>query len=386
MRRFLIIFSLSVFLFLGVLQSSVSGCTISNFTYEFQPKTNIYKWKADCSNKIVTVEVNYHKLPGTLIVKSTVQNTVGQPGTYHAKYKASCNEDPILYPGVTCSPCTKLEGEYKGLPDHIRNSSCNLCIIGNMLPDATRTSMRSEYEACFQGPFTLAPFPTSPKAGSSYFSPVKFEMFLPIRFCKPCTGWYFTIHLERHDPSLHIYKWKQINTKGTIKGYEGPNFECRAKRELKLAPGKYRYRLQAEHYQYGKTPWSNQFEFTVKVKMAPPVHIKPAIFVKYPNGGETLLIRDKPYIITWNYFNLPREVEHGNVKIVLRKGGSWFKLLKASTSAKRGQARIKITEDIPPGDDYKIRVRSLVESKFSDDSDSTFSINKIKVVPMKKIN
>ena len=154
MKRSSIIFILCVIFSLGILKMELlSGdyiYTVTSFSYSFTPLSNKYNWQGSSTHKDrgwvdnFTVEVSYHKLPGNIFVTiSKNRPSAGQSWT--GKLKAKCNEDPILYGGVPCSPCTTVEGKRSALPDELI-SSCNLCAIGIMLPVQTRETLRKEYE------------------------------------------------------------------------------------------------------------------------------------------------------------------------------------------------------------------------------------------------
>lgn len=384
MKHFFVIVILCGLMFPGMFQTGLTASewvySASNLKHEFFPVKNEYSW----NGRVVHTEQNYEnaysikmiyrKLPDTLYVEISNNNLISGK-TYSGKFQAKCFEDPVLSPSASCVNVTKLEGSFSALPSELYQSH-DICALGRLfLPQQVRTDLLAEYDAINKGPYTLPPMPVSPKENSSQTSPVTFEMFLPFRFVRPCREWKFHMLLERYDPDGGGYKWKTVNSGAPATGYEGDNFETRGKKELKLTPDRYRFKLQAEHFEYGKTPWSLPFEFSVKLNVQPGMTmLEKGIRITYPNGGEVLHVRAEPYTIEWNNVFLPREVKAGDVRIILRRNGSLIKVLKKSTPCRIGKARIKITRDLPQGGGYKVLVRSKVDSQYYDVSDGTFSI------------
>ena len=377
------------FLVLGVLMSPVLRCEDQwNYTltsldsHDFRPARNSYQWKGigkygdNNWHYEYSVTVIYYKVPGNLSVEITRRDS-GNGNTLAGKFKAHCGDDPVLYDGVTCSRWTRVSGDNDALPYHLVTHKSPLCAIGVLFfSAATREALRGAYQAINDGPWTLAPMPVSPKENSTRNSPVTFEAFLPFRFALPCGGWRLTLLLERSDPAGGSYPWKKVDTGDTAKGYEGSNLECRFQKKMPLAPGKYRFKLQAEHYQKGKTPWSLPFEFSVTMKLTSSAMVKARhIVITNPHGGDLWRIRTQPYYVNWKNYGLPPAVLNGPVKIVLRRGSEKVKLLRKSISAKTGAARVYLKNDLPTGGGFFIRIRSTVDGTYFADS-GLFSIMK----------
>ena len=354
-------------------------------SHDFQPTRNTYqfkgtqRWSNSSHTAEFTITVNYYKVPKNLVVAFTLRNpTANGVETFQGKFSAPCGDDPILYDGVTCGPYKKESGSYDALPQVIHSHAKPICALGQIFfPQATRDALRGEYDDLNNGPWTLAPMPVNPKENAVVYSPVTFEAFLPFRFALPCAGWRFTLLLERHDPGGGSYPWKKVDTGDPMKSWEGKNFDCRWTKEMKLAPGKYRYKLQAAHYEKGKTPWSLAFPFQVRIKIhASAMLAAKRIAITSPGGGEMWRIRKEPYYVNWKCYGLPAAVHNGPVKIVLRRGDQWIKALRKNITAKTEASRIYLTDDLPTGGGFFIRIRSTVDPAYFSDS-KTFSIVKL---------
>jgi len=352
-------------------------------SHDFLPARNTYQWrgtsKFEGQNGHIefTCSMIYYKVPDNLVVQITSRNTA-TGNVYTGAFKASCNKDPVLFDNVNCGSWQKTSGETNALPSQIAHNEKTLCALGEMFfPPGIREALRGEYSGLNEGPWTLAPMPVSPGENSVVHSPVTFEAFLPFRFALPCTGWRFTLLLERHDPKGGSYPWIKMNTGDPLKSWEGKNFDCRWKKEMKLAPGKYRYKLQAAHYEKGKTPWSLAFPFQVKMKIqASALQAAKHIVITSPRGGEMWRIRKEPYYVNWKCYGLPAAVYNGPVKIVLRRGDQKIKTLRKKISAKTEASRVYLTGDLPTGGGFFIRIRSTVDPAYFSDS-GTFSIIKL---------
>jgi len=100
---------------------------------------------------------------------------------------------------------------------------------------------------------------------------------------------------------------------------------------------------------------------------------EPAIFLDYPNGGEVLQ-KGGVYEIIWNYLG-----QHSPLRIELLSD-SFFKEITAA--APDNEIFLwTITEDVPTGDNYFIRISNENNLLHEDKSDNAFSIVKSLEIP-----
>ncbi len=93
--------------------------------------------------------------------------------------------------------------------------------------------------------------------------------------------------------------------------------------------------------------------------------------VLYPNGGE--VIKGGSVIaLTWQSEGMEPD---GKVVIILYKNGLKHSLITAQTRD-NGNYSWKISTQLPEGNDYRIRIRSLADLAVNDFSDQNFSIVK----------
>ncbi len=101
---------------------------------------------------------------------------------------------------------------------------------------------------------------------------------------------------------------------------------------------------------------------------------KPALILISPNGGEEL-ISGTTLMIKWNYEDSTNSDK--NVILVLYKNGVKFITISESAS-NTGSFMWTIPIETPPGNKYRIRIRSREELSLNDFSDRDFSILKNK--------
>jgi len=94
-----------------------------------------------------------------------------------------------------------------------------------------------------------------------------------------------------------------------------------------------------------------------------------SIKVLYPNGGEVLKTNTMVHI-KWQSKDL-----NGKVVIVLYKKGIKHQVIAKQTD-NNGKFPWKIPQNLPEGNDYRIRIRALNNLAVNDFSDRNFSIKK----------
>jgi hypothetical protein len=93
----------------------------------------------------------------------------------------------------------------------------------------------------------------------------------------------------------------------------------------------------------------------------------PSVAVQSPNGGQRWK-RGTMQTISW-----AGTLGAGTVSVRLRKGGVFRKVVAASAPV-GGSISWKVPRSLPPGRDYRIRVRWNADPAVSDDSDRPFTI------------
>ena len=94
-----------------------------------------------------------------------------------------------------------------------------------------------------------------------------------------------------------------------------------------------------------------------------------SIKVLYPNGGEVLKTNTMVHI-KWQSKDI-----NGKVVIVLYKKGIKHEVIAKQTD-NNGNFPWKIPQNLPEGNDYRIRIRALNDLAINDFSDRNFSIKK----------
>ena len=111
------------------------------------------------------------------------------------------------------------------------------------------------------------------------------------------------------------------------------------------------------------------FLFVLGLLLAVSVLYAASIKVLYPNGGEVLKTNSKIQI-KWHSQGL-----NGKVVLVLYKKGIKHSVISKQT-ANKGIFSWKIPRQLPEGNDYRIRIRSLKDLSVNDFSDRNFKIKK----------
>jgi hypothetical protein len=93
------------------------------------------------------------------------------------------------------------------------------------------------------------------------------------------------------------------------------------------------------------------------------------IKVLYPNGGETLKI-NSTVRIKWTSSGI-----NGNVVVVLYKKGIKHSVIARQTP-NNGFFQWKLRKNIPEGNDFRVRIRSVQDLSVNDFSDRNFTIKK----------
>jgi hypothetical protein len=106
----------------------------------------------------------------------------------------------------------------------------------------------------------------------------------------------------------------------------------------------------------------------VLLLLAGALLLASSLKVLYPNGGEVLK-RDSTVTVRWQSTDL-----EGKVVIVLYKGGIKHSVISNQTD-NSGIFPWKVPGNLPEGDDYRIRIRSIRDLSVNDFSDRNFTIN-----------
>ena len=350
-------------------QGSDLTYTAEDFHYNWTPDTNRYEWKViehhEKSNIVYTIKAVYYKRPRNFHVES--MEIGGKSGVFEARV----NDDPILY-DFNCD-CQILSGDFWALPDLCivtYGIETTLCAIARTLPANLRAQLRAQYENINNVNPTEAPLPVSPTEGSvqNGNDRIKFEVFLPFRYLKPCENWSFRLELNRWDPTVpRKNKWVTAPYSGdnSFGGFEGENFDCRGITDLKLNPGRYRFKCQARNVEGWTTPWSYWFEFSVKTAISAESAQK---FMQTSRIIEVKLNQPAPWFpgenhsVSWQSTSVP-----GKVKIFLVKGNSTAALLTANRFewslpggvANNGYWRHNLPQNLPPDEHYRVLVQSV---------------------------
>ncbi len=349
-----------------------------NFSHEFTPDVNRYKWKITeyWDNEVqfyYEVTASYSKRPRKFRVESVgsyKDGTIRGSG----KFESDVSDDPVLYEtGCIYRTISNSGIEYNSLPEMCRKNH-DLCAIAKTLPASLRASLRQEYEAVNNGNPTDAPLPVSPQENSVQNDPdrVKFEVFLPFLYLKPCSMWSFRLELNRWDPeSTRKNKWVSWHAGKPFGGFEGDNSECRSITYLKLKPGKYRFTCMAHNGEGWQTPWSRWVEFSVKQKMAisseSGQHIlKTPRIVVHRLSQKTPWYLGENHSVSWTSNKVP-----GKVRIFLVRGKTVAALLNAnryewSTPGgvdNTGYWRRNLPESIRPDEHYRVLIESVDDPK-----------------------
>ncbi len=107
---------------------------------------------------------------------------------------------------------------------------------------------------------------------------------------------------------------------------------------------------------------------------------EPLIQLTYPNGGENIQ-QGLTYEITWNYVELT-----GTVSIELLKFSGSNEILASNIDVTQLAWQWVVSESLPLGNDYKIKLTSNSNPTVSDESDNEFSIIAQVDVPLIVIN
>ena len=114
------------------------------------------------------------------------------------------------------------------------------------------------------------------------------------------------------------------------------------------------------------------FLIPLLILLSNPTPAKPVLTLISPNGGEEL-ISGTTLMIKWNYEDSTNSDK--NVILVLYKNGIKFITISESAS-NTGSFMWTIPIETPPGNKYRIRIRSREELSLNDFSDRDFSILK----------
>ena len=109
--------------------------------------------------------------------------------------------------------------------------------------------------------------------------------------------------------------------------------------------------------------------FLVFLTLIPIMSGQKSIKILYPNGGE-ILYSDSQVIIRWEAIDVK-----GKLVISLYKKGIMYSTV-SKEAENTGTFLWNIPDDIAEGDDYRIRIRSLLDLYINDFSDRNFSIKK----------
>jgi len=355
-----------------------------NFSYEFTPDSNHYSWRAiehtEYYTRVFDIDAVYHKRPRNFHVEIQIHDVKTGDNCSGIIHEGTSSVDPVLY-DTSCMDSSPHANvcHFVVYPLSCKTETAyNFCAISRTLPASLRTSLRQEYEAANNINPTAAPLPVSPKEGSIQNNPdrIKFELFLPFRYLKPCNNWDFRLELNRWDPeSPRKNKWVSWHAGKPFVAYEGHNFDCRGMTYLKLKPGKYRFSCQAKNSEGWATPWSNWFEFSVKdtvsvdTEQAENFLSRPRIIV-HPLSQNPPWHPGENHSISWSRtgFKVP-----GKVRIFLVRGKTQAALLNANRHewsppggvANTGYWRRNLPKHIRPDEHYRVLIESVDNPEIS---------------------